>query len=550
MKFTKPLLSIMLSGIALQPNHTQCMDASYNFASNHPAIVRAAIGAALVAVGSLGCYVANTIYRRNLHWTEWKSEVDHVELEHMKVEGTPIVDIFPKNFNWGTALSSQQCEGEYKKGDIKASSQWDKFAREQRTLKTDDGQTKLVLPSGIACDFWNRYESDIALMKDIGANASRLSISWEKVCLQKPRLLEDGSIDPRDLNEDALSHYESVCEALTQKGIRPAFTLYHYAEPEWFYDMGGFEEAENIPYFVAFCKAVAQRLQKYNPLWFTFNAAEGHAAQGWLKGMKPPAKVNEFELMAQVLFNLLQAHVLVYKEIHKIDPNAQVGILKNIMQLDPDRIWHPLDNYAAKNGNRIQNGCVFDFFKTGDFNLNVLTKVSYSNSSPELKELIKKGNHALDFVGLNYYCHNYMHNMSTIPESDRTLEPKTNNPRYPIYGEGLYRAIKELSEQMAGPCGNLPIYVTENGVAADNNDEGNAIRKLHNKRYLYALAKAIKHGYNVVGYFHWAFMDNYEWGSYGKNYGIFEVDRDNNLERKPKSGAKFLIDLMGSRFKR
>ena len=473
--------------------------------------------------------------------------VDNKKLNELTVDGELITNVFKnqKNWIWGTATSSYQTEGRYEKDGIVASSQWDKFAREGKTLKRDNGEIRPVEDPGIACDHWNRYPEDIRLMDDIGANGYRFSIAWEKVCLKKPALLADGSLDPKDINEDAMQHYENVCKLLQQKNKRPAITLYHYAEPEWFYDIGGFEKKENTIYFVAFCKAMAERLQKYNPLWFTFNAAEGHATQGWLKGMKPPAKENQYTMVAQVLFNLLQAHVLVYKEIHKIDDKAHVGILKNIYQLDPYRIWHPFDNLFAYLGDRLVNDSIYNFFKTGNFSVYLPTKVSYSNDSKEMKELIKQGKHALDFVGLNYYCHAYMKGTKTIPESDATLEPRTNNPRYPIYGEGLYRAIKELSEEMARPCGELPIYVTENGVAANNDDAGNKIRELHNKRYMYAMAKAIKHGYDVRGYFQWSFMDNYEWGSsFGKNYGIFEIEHNNGLKRIFKKGAQFIVDLM------
>lgn len=542
MKITKPLLSILLLGIALQSAQTSCMQQLSDLASKHPHITKAVIGATLAVAG---CWAWNKIYRNSLYWNDWKS-VDHSKLEDIKVEGKPLIDIFKEkeNFIWGTATSSYQVEGAYEKDGIKASSQWDKFAREKRTLKgIDSAVIKQVEDPGIACDHWNRYKDDAALMKDIYANGSRLSISWEKVVLKKPELLEDGSMDPTYINEDALSHYDDVCRTLHENNIRPAITLYHYAEPEWFFDMDGFEKQENIPYFVAFCKVVTERLKKYNPLWFTFNAAEGHATQGWLKGMKPPAKMNEYTLTAQVLLNLLRAHVQVYKTIHKIDEKAQVGILKNIMQLDPDRIWHPLDNFAAFAGNKLVNDSIYNFFKTGDFYVNIPTKVNFKGEDPEMKELIKTGNHALDFVGLNYYCHNFVHNMKPSESVDEEREPRTNNPRYPIYAEGLYRAIKEISEKMAKPCGDLPIYVTENGVAANNDETGNKIRELHNRRYIAALAKGAKH-FNVLGYFHWSFMDNYEWGSYGKNYGIFEVERNNDLKRTLKPGAQFLVNLM------
>lgn len=87
---------------------------------------------------------------------------------------------------------------------------------------------------------------------------------------------------------------------------------------------------------------------------------------------------------------------------------------------------------------------------------------------------------------------------------------------------------------------NVPIYVTENGVPTDNDENGNALRTLHNQRYLYALARAIQDGHDVRGYMHWSLMDNYEWGVYKKYYGLYHVDRSTpELKRTLKDGAKY-----------
>ena len=113
----------------------------------------------------------------------------------------------------------------------------------------------------------------------------------------------------------------------------------------------------------------------------------------------------------------------------------------------------------------------------------------------------------------------------------RSHEIKTDMP-YCIYAEGLYRAIKDISERITAPQ-NIPIYITENGIADGRDDR----RALFIKRYLYALSKAIADGYDVRGYFYWSLLDNFEWDhGYKMQFGLYEVNFDTQ-ERKLRDGA-------------
>ena len=105
---------------------------------------------------------------------------------------------------------------------------------------------------------------------------------------------------------------------------------------------------------------------------------------------------------------------------------------------------------------------------------------------------------------------------------------------YTIYGEGLYRAIKSVSVL------DVPIMITENGVA----DAKDNLRELYIKRYLYAVSRAIKDGYNVIGYFYWSLMDNFEWAfGYDMKFGLFSVDYKTQ-SRTLRKGAKAFIKIV------
>jgi beta-glucosidase len=87
------------------------------------------------------------------------------------------------------------------------------------------------------------------------------------------------------------------------------------------------------------------------------------------------------------------------------------------------------------------------------------------------------------------------------------------------------------------------MYVTENGIATTDDK----IRDDFLRKYLHALAKAIKDGYDVRGYIHWSLMDNYEWGNYTEKYGIYSVDFNSpDLTRSLKAGSQFYLDTIAA----
>src|SRR3989344_3580960 len=92
-----------------------------------------------------------------------------------------------------------------------------------------------------------------------------------------------------------------------------------------------------------------------------------------------------------------------------------------------------------------------------------------------------------------------------------------------LYPEGIYKVVKSASRY------RVPIYITENGIA-DADDEKRAV---FIKDTLAWLHKAISEGSNVMGYFHWSLLDNFEWASgFWTRFGLVEVDYKNNLRRR------------------
>lgn len=419
-------------------------------------------------------------WQNELTWDWGKINTDHI--------------FFPPTFLWATGTSSHQVEG------YCTNNNW------------SDCEDKLPEKSGAACDHWNRYAEDIQCMQKLGVNAYRFSIEWSKV---EP---EEGKFD-----EKALDHYLQVCQSLVKSGIKPVVGFHHYTDPKWFAKKGGFEKEQNIKYFMEYCTKVFEKLHDKASLWITFNSPDAYAMKGYSEGMAPPYKKNK-QIAMTVLKNMLEAHVKTYAILKKIDPTAQIGIMKSIYHLEArGKLGWLAKIFAYK----LKDYAFFDFFRTGIFNAYIpfCVNVKYINlAAPQ----------SLDFIGISHYCHGYLNNFSVeVPQVTKDLQ--TDMDRYVIYGEGLYRAVQEVAECLPG----IPMYITENGIAT--RDEKTRILFL--QRYLYALSRAIEDGYDVRGYFYWSLLDNYEWGTYDKKFGLYAVNFATQ-ERTLKDGGRYFAGVI------
>ncbi len=76
---------------------------------------------------------------------------------------------FPNKFVWGTAAAFFQIEGAAFE-DNKGLSVWDMMCRWEGKIRNND-------TGNIACDFYHKYKEDIVLMKELGYQAFRMSVS-------------------------------------------------------------------------------------------------------------------------------------------------------------------------------------------------------------------------------------------------------------------------------------------------------------------------------------------------------------------------------------
>ncbi|HRI09488.1 MAG TPA: family 1 glycosylhydrolase [Nannocystaceae bacterium] len=414
---------------------------------------------------------------------------------------------FPREFLWGVATSAHQVEGGC------TNNQWSRFEGEP-------GRIKGGHRSGAACEHWQRYPEDIALMKALGVRAYRFSVEWSKI---EPA--------PGRFDDAALAHYVRVCEALRAAGIAPVVTLHHFTHPLWFEDSGAFVDRRNHDAFVRFAGHVFDALHPHVELWCTINEPEVVAMEGYLRGTFPPGE-RDPQRAAEVLHGLLAAHAACYHAL-KGRPGgaaARVGLVKNVFHFDPDRRWHLGDWAAARAAHRFFNGAALDALASGRFRMRIPGMARLDRTIDGLPE-------SLDFLGLNYYSQVRLRvdlgaRERVVPVT-RPEDVPTDMP-YAIYAEGLYRAIHQVAAL------GRPIYVTENGIADAADDR----RALFLRRYLYALSRAVREGLDVRGYFYWSLMDNFEWAEgYDMRFGLHEVDFATQ-ERRLRAGARPFVDTV------
>jgi len=379
--------------------------------------------------------------------------------------GTPFNNGFPRDFFWGAATASYQVEGGIENND------WAQAARDGKVPVCDRSTNHFEL-----------FEKDFDIAQNLAHNAHRFSIEWSRV---EP---DEGKFDL-----EAIGHYKAVLAALKVRGITPLVTLWHFTQPIWFSNQGGFHHKKGPETFARYCEFVAEQLQGQVEYIITINEPLVWASAGYLKGKWPPFGMNPFSFL-KVVTQLIRAHNLSYEKIKAVSPDFNVGIAKhNIYFFSNTHIW----NKKAAN------------FMSWFWNRRFL-------------EGIKKHQ---DFIGLNFYfAKRFGKKISTV-KSDMGWD---------IFPEGIYHTLMELKHY------GKPVIITENGIA----DHADILRGSFIRDSLTFVKKALNEGVDVKGYFYWSLLDNYEWSfGFTERFGLVEVDYQ-TLERVVRPSALIYKEII------
>ena len=407
------------------------------------------------------------------------------------------VSRFPRDFLWGAATSAYQVDGAVGEGGRTASI-WDTFAHTPgRTVHGDTGD--------IACDHYHRWPDDVALMRELGLNAYRFSVSW-------PRLQPSGQ---GDLNPAGVAFYRSLLEGLIASGIRPLITLYHWELPQVLEDAGGWPARDTASRFADFAARTVDALGDLAADWVTLNEPWCQAFLGYLDGKHAPGRRHLPDAVAATHHQLL-AHGRAVQAIRSSRHVARVGIANILTDVLPasDR---PEDLAATARYDTNSNRLFMDPVLLGGYP----DAVHELYDRHGLARLIASGDEAIiatptDHLAVNHYQRVLVQD---DPE-DRHLgargvpaEPATTSLGWSV----IPQAFRNVLQRVAREYPPIPLYVTENGAAyPDYVDPDGEVRDpervAYLEGYLGAAADAIAEGVDLRGYFHWSLMDNFEWG--------------------------------------
>lgn len=442
---------------------------------------------------------------------------------------------FPADFAWGVATASYQIEGApYLVGG--GYSVWDMFCR--RPGKINDASN-----GDIACDHFNRFREDVAMMAELGVKHYRLSLSW-------PRIQPGGQGAP---SEAGLAFYDQLIDELLAKGITPWVTLFHWDAPYELYLQGGWLNRDHADWFADYTQIVVDRLSDRVQNWMTLNEPQCFIGLGLQSGIHAPGDQLG---MAEVLLaghHALLAHGKACQVIRahaKTTPKigwAPVGAAKIPATNSPEDIEAARESMFATHKDSVwSNSWWNDPIFFGEYPAEGLE--AYGDLAPKAKagdmETIAQ---PMDFFGANIY------NGQTIKATENGPE-EIPNPlgigrtiyHWPVTPECLYWGPRFLYERY-----KKPIIITENGlglsdwVALDGKvHDPQRIDFLH--RHLQAFARAGNDGVEIAGYFQWSLMDNFEWyEGYRHRFGLVHVDYQTQV-RTPKDSAYWYRDVMAS----
>lgn len=443
---------------------------------------------------------------------------------------------FPTNFTWGVATASYQIEGSPALAGG-GESVWDMFCR--RPGAVFEGES-----GAVACDHYHRFREDVALMKSLGVQGYRFSLSW-------PRIMPAGV---GTVSAEGLDFYDQLVDELLAAGIAPYVTLFHWDYPYDLYCRGGWLNRESADWFADYTQVVVDKLSDRVQHWMTLNEPQCFIGLGHQTGIHAPGDKLGLREVLRAGHHSLLAHgraVQVIRAGAKTAPTigyAPVGVAR-VPASDS-----PADVEAAR---RASFEMTSPSLWTSSWWLDPAFLGHYPEDglavfgadAPKVQagdmETIAQ---PLDFCGCNIY-----QDVTVRAGADGQPEqvpfpqglPRTSF-QWPVTPEVLRWGPRFFWERYG-----KPIIITENGLA--NNDWVALDGGVHDpqridflNRYLLALDYAQADGVDIRGYFQWSFMDNFEWAEgYKMRFGLVYVDYQTQ-KRIPKDSALWYREVIRS----
>lgn len=470
--------------------------------------------------------------------------------------------IFPTGFIFGAGSAAYQSEGAAFT-DGKGLNIWDVFTRKQRAKIADYSN------ADVAQDFYHRYKEDVHLVKKIGLESFRFSISWSRLF---PKGKVSGGVNPK-----AVTFYNNLINELLSNGITPFVTLLHFDTPQALdEEYGAFLNPKIVEDYVAYVNFCFKTFGDRVKHWVTMNEPNGWTMYGYTSGTFAPGRCSSYAGNCTagnsatepyvVAHHLLLAHayaVKLYREKYKPHQNGEIGItIVTHWFIPKDR--SSSSKKAASRALDFMFGWFAHPITFGDYPQSM--KAAVKERLPRFTEAqskLLKG--SIDFLSINYYTSNYAENapsangVNVTYYTDRTTTLTTEKNGVSIgtatalswlfiYPKGLRELLLYVKKNYNDP----EVYITENGMADASNSSlpvKDAIKDSLRIRYHYGhlsyISQAIKEGVKVKGYYVWSFQDDFEWDAgFTARFGLTYIDYKDNLKRHLKYSAHWFKSFL------
>ena len=449
-----------------------------------------------------------------------------------------------KNILWGGATASSQYEGGFDIGNKGLDTQ-DCRPYIKRTSNATTS-TRLLTQSTIdiakqckevgnypfrkASDGYHHLEEDISLLKELGIDIYRFSISWA-------RLFPKG--DEEIPNEAGLKFYDKVFKLVHEANMKIFLTMNHYAVPLYLVEhYGGWTNRKLIDFYMRFAKVVFERWGEYIDYYLPFNEINaGYFSPFNGVGLiKPEDGPYDQSKIFQSLHHQFVTSAKVNKMVKEMGLKSQSGCMVACFCYYPFTP-SPEDNLKAVRDEQIHQWFCIDVLANGRYPsyMNRFFEENDIKIYMEDEDLQLLKDYSSDFVSFSYYSSA----IATIQEDGEqtagNLVVSTKNPYlkatewgWQIDPIGLRIMLNKMYDRT-----QKPVFISENGLGARDVLKDGHIHDEYRIQYLKEhfeqIEEAIKDGVDVIGYIMWGVVDIVSAGSceMEKRYGVIYVDADN-----------------------
>ena len=419
-----------------------------------------------------------------------------------------------QQFLWGVGTSAYEIEGAFDVGK-KGRSVLDNLAHNASFIK--DGTN-----GDQGADFFRRFHEDILMLKELGINSFRFSLSW-------PRIITDGK---SEVSQFGLNFYSQVIDDLIANGIEPIICVYDWDMPAVLAIEGGLLSPEMPKWFAFYTETVVKAFGNRVKKWITFRDPEIAIGGGVYKGLFIPWLKLKAPLISLALKNFFYIHATASRIIKDNCKDALVGIgsyaegiLPNEKKKEDFKKLQTL--YFTQNPDNILTTppLFMDaiFLKEVDKQNRSLLQI---NNVKDERAFLKKISSSTDFLALDIFS-SYVNN--GVPP----------NPCLKFDGDlqtadSLYWVCKLFAQRY-----NVPLLINGTGINTFGEGIHDKTRIEYLKRSLASLDKLRQEKVPVMGFCHWSFLDGFEMkDGYSAQYGLVSVDRA-TMARKKKDSFDF-----------